>query len=193
MLMRHFYHCSRDANLADQPLNPFDGQTSEIRGLCFSDGEEQHFGPHSYQISLPDDCDFLTANLVWNMKLAVEEGTRAVGRNGEQLQLTLTMAEQACKEAMAEMGYDLDDETVEFVFCRAIEFDDCDESIGGDDNDCCDPWDEQIDGWGLQSVRALVAHKLGLVGAAIDDENGQCYISANPDLVLKKVEEEEVS
>lgn len=120
MLMRHFYHCSRDANLADQPLNPFDGQTSEIRGLCFSDGEEQHFGPHSYQISLPDDCDFLTANLVWNMKLAVEEGTRAVGRNGEQLQLTLTMAEQACKEAMAEMGYDLDDETVEFVFAAPL-------------------------------------------------------------------------
>lgn len=189
--MRHFYHCSRNASLADQPLKPFDGQTSEIRGLCFSDAEEQQFGPHSYRISLPDECDFLTTNLVLNMKLDEEEGTPVVGRNGEQIQLTLAMAEQACKEAMAEMGYDLDDETVEFVFCRAIEFDDCDESIGGDDDDCYDPWDEQIDGWGLQSVRALVAHKLGLVGAYITDETGGCYIIANPDLVLEMVEEEE--
>ncbi|CAO3301881.1 MULTISPECIES: hypothetical protein [Stenotrophomonas maltophilia group] len=190
MLMRHFYHCSHNATLADQPLKPFDGKASEIRGICFG-GIEEQFGPNIYRISIPDECDFLTTNLVWNMKLEGEDGTPAVGRNGEPLMLTLAMAEHACREAMAEMGYDLDDKTVEFVFCRALEFDDCDESIGGDDEDSCDPWDVQIDGWGLQSVRALVAHKLGLVGATIADETGGAYISANPDLVLEKHEEEE--
>jgi|GEM_PF-2495620 len=192
MLMRHFYHCSGNATLADQPLQPFDGRASEIRGLCFSDAKEAQFGPHVYRCSVPDGCDFLTTDIIRNLKLAGEEGTRyAIGRDEQPLHLTMAMAEQACREAMAEMGYDLGDETVEFVFCRAIEFDDCDESIGVDDDDCYDPWDEQIDGWGLQSVRALVAHNLGLVGACITDETGGAYIIATPDLLLKKVEEED--
>lgn len=184
----HLYHCSHDDSLASQPLKPFDGKASWIRGLCFSQGCEDQFGDHTYRTTIKGDL--LSDNLIWNLELAGDEGVERKGREGMPIHLTMDQLKEACKEAMAEMGMDLDEATIRFVFERAIESDECDECIR-DEYGELKRWDETVDLWDLQSVRALVAHKVGLEGATITDETGAAYIIANPDLALTKVEWDE--
>lgn len=118
------YHCSNSANLADEPLKPFDGSASPIRGLCFAEeGLEDQFGPYTYRACLKGD--FLTTDLTWNLMLADDEGMEKMGRDGEPIHLTMTKLREACQEAMGDMGIRLEEDVIDFVFERAIENDDC--------------------------------------------------------------------
>lgn len=172
----HVYHCSQEGDLATRQLENQNGR--DIHGICFSDDPQTEYGPHVYRTEIPSSYSLLTSDMLWQITVSAEGAIEyPINREGEEITITKQDVRAACRQAMATL--DMDPELFPAVYSCAIK-----------DAGCCE--DEEleeagINGWDLQSVRALTAHNLGLWGAEIDDDTGTAYITANTDLALDKV------
>jgi hypothetical protein len=172
----YVYHCSQEGGLATRQLENRNGR--DIRGICFSDDAQTEYGPHVYRTEIPSSHSLLTSDMFWQIAISAEGSIEyPVNRDGEEISITKQDVRAACRQAMATL--DMDPELFPAVYSCAIKQASCSE-------------DEEleeagINGWDLQSVRALTAHNLGLWGAEIEDDTGLAYITANTDLALDKV------
>lgn len=156
------YHCSHDGTMTDSILQV--PEDAVLKGLFFSESPQDHYGEEIYRAYIPGRDSLLHDGVVQELAWRGEvEWTK--DRDGNVLNISQALLENACMKAMDDLSIDPD--LFEDVWNCAIVDSSCSPNESLEDE-----WPDNAD-WKLQNVRGLTAQHTGLMGAEMEDDTGK--------------------